>query len=67
MLNPGDVLKFVIYRFNQSPFAEHDFVENRHQRVPHVVAEGVFHVVNILRGGSVPDCIQLNYKGVAGH
>ena len=61
------ILEQLVDALDDIPFAEHDFVENRHQRVPHVVAEGVFHVVNILRGGSVPDCIQLNYKGVAGH
>lgn len=28
------------------------------------VAEGVFYVVNILRGESAPDCMQLSFKGV---
>ena len=39
MFNLSDVLKFVIHRLNQSPFAKHDLVGNRHQRVPHVVLD----------------------------
>lgn len=35
----SDVLKFVIDRFNQGPFAKHDLVGYRQQRVPHVVLD----------------------------
>lgn len=35
----SDVFKFVIDRFNQSSFAKHNLVGDRHQRVPHVVLD----------------------------
>ena len=35
----SDVFKFVINRSDQSSFAKHDLVGDRHQRVPHVVLD----------------------------
>ena len=37
MLYLGDILKFIVDRFDEGPFAKHNFVRHRHQRVLHVV------------------------------
>lgn len=39
VFNLRDIFQLVIDRFYKGPFAQHDFVRDRHQRVPHVALD----------------------------